>query len=139
RERRNPLHTRLPPRTRFPLYLYAVPAVYSSRARRKSNEYSRPHPKLRRDSNLGVVRVSDPLGNGESKPRSVDRAVAAAACGVSAVEALEYVRQLIGGNADARVFDDEHRMLVRRTDANTYAAAAGRELHGVVQEDHDEL
>ena len=49
------------------------------------------------------------------------------------------MRQLIGRDTDAGVLHDQRRPLRRRANADTHAAAGRRELHGVVEEDHDHL
>src|SRR5439155_15168364 len=61
-----------------------------------------PSPRPAHDVNAPAVRLGDPLADGESQPRA-GALTGAGACRVGAPEAIENVREVPRGDADARV------------------------------------
>src|SRR6266567_30890 len=78
--------------------------------------------------------IGDPACDRQAKTR----ALAPHTSGITAVETIEYMRQLISRNSNPAVFNDQRYDAIGFENAETYLAPARRELDGVIEQDHCE-
>src|SRR5438270_2693378 len=77
----------------------------------------------------------NPTGDGKTQTGPV----CSAAGGLTTKKPLEYPRELVATDPDARIFDAEGRHLIAHRDLHSHLSPTIGEFHRVVQQDHHQL